>query len=159
MRGTTRRLRYVSNKRHAMNKLRALSAVFTLCLLAACSSPGRRIEKNPALFAALTPKQQELVRGGRISEGMTKDAVWLAWGRADQVRRGTRAGNPQESWLYFASYSEAVPAWRYEPVACYRGWRMEPFYQPDYIQHVYVYRFAVFEGGRVCGWEDTWLRK
>jgi hypothetical protein len=142
-----------------MKSLRAISAVLALALLAACSSPERRIEKNPALFAKLPPRQQELVRDGRICEGMSRDAVWLAWGRPDQVRHGSRAGDPRETWLYHASYNEMVPSWSYAPVLCRGGWRMEPFYQPDYIQHIYVYRFAGFENGRVREWEDSWLRK
>jgi hypothetical protein len=75
------------------------------------------------------------------------------------VRRGSLAGKPRETWLYFASYQEMVPAWNYQPVYCQRGWRMEPFYDPGFIQHSYVYRFAGFENGRVREWEDTWLRK
>lgn len=37
---------------------------------------------------------------GKVVEGMTPDAVYLAWGRPDRVTRGSQGGKPFELWRY-----------------------------------------------------------
>lgn len=76
------------------------SAVF----LNSCATPGPpgRIQKYPGMFTALPPEQQTAVREGRIAEGMSKDAVYLAWGKPDTVTLGSQSGSPFEQWRYTA---------------------------------------------------------
>jgi hypothetical protein len=75
--------------------------------LAICScaptTPQARIEKNPAMFAALGKKEQELVRQGQLSAGMSPDAVTLAWGPPDQRFEGSKNGKHTERWDYAGS--------------------------------------------------------
>jgi hypothetical protein len=65
-----------------------------LCLLASCTvqTPQTRIAKNSRLFEALTPRQQELVRQGKIERDLPKTGVWIAWGRPDRVAVWDRSG-------------------------------------------------------------------
>jgi len=76
-----------------------LAAAF---LLSSCASnsPQSRIEGNPQLFNKLSAKDRELVTQGVIREGMTKDAVFLAWGAPDQTVAGRKAGREIEEWTY-----------------------------------------------------------
>ena len=77
-----------------------------LLITASCATRNpseRRIEKRPDLFERLTPREKELVAAGEIAEGMSRDAVYLAWGRPDMVRSGSRQGESSESWAYFDS--------------------------------------------------------
>lgn len=60
----------------------------------------RRIEKNPAMYGKLSGDDKLLVEKGQIREGMTKDAVYLAWGPADRVRSGRDRGQSVETWTY-----------------------------------------------------------
>ncbi len=73
-----------------------------LCvLLSSCSStPTQRIEKNPAIYADLSPSHQKLVSEGKITKGMTKPAVFLAMGRPDQKIAGNTDGKDFERWDY-----------------------------------------------------------
>ena len=80
---------------------------FSLGLLAALllvqcasSTPQTRIQRNPQLYANLSTRDRQLVNRGVIREGMTRDAVFLAWGRPDSVTAGTNRGRETESWTY-----------------------------------------------------------
>lgn len=73
-------------------------------LLPACQTitPHNRIEKNPVMFRVLSPEHQVLVQQGRICEGMTKDAVYLAWGNPNATPiRGQQEGKAYEKWVYY----------------------------------------------------------
>ncbi len=71
-------------------------------LLSQCvsSSPQSRIERNPQLFSQLTAKDRQLVTSGVIREGMTRNAVFLAWGSPNRVSVGSNRGKELESWTY-----------------------------------------------------------
>ncbi len=60
-----------------------------------------RIEANPVMFGVLSPEHKLLVQQGRICEGMTKDAVYLAWGNPNtQPVMGQQNGKSYEKWVY-----------------------------------------------------------
>ncbi len=65
-----------------------------------------RIAAYPDYFAELSEKHKNLVTQNRITEGMGKEAVYLAWGTADEVKRSSRNNRSTETWIYL----------RYEPV-------------------------------------------
>lgn len=69
---------------------------FGCLLLAACSTVDSRIKERPAVYSALSRRDQALVRSGTIREGLSKDAVYIAWGAPAQVRSGSRNGHPYE---------------------------------------------------------------
>lgn len=82
--------------------LRSCLALTAVLLLSQCvnSTPQSRIQRNPQLFAQLSEKDRQRVVSGVIREGMTRDAVFLAWGRPDRVSVGTSRGKETESWTY-----------------------------------------------------------
>jgi len=82
--------------------LRFSLGMFAALLLSQCvsSTPQSRIERNPQLFSRLSAKDRQLVTGGVIREGMSRDAVFLAWGSPDRVSAGTNRGREVESWSY-----------------------------------------------------------
>ncbi|MDZ4404617.1 hypothetical protein [Prosthecobacter sp.] len=81
--------------------LRSCLGLTAALLLSQCAStPQTRIERNPQLFAALSTRDRQLVISGVIREGMTRDAVFLAWGRPDRVSVGTNRGKEVEAWTY-----------------------------------------------------------
>lgn len=98
-----------------MNLARFLSpllAVGLLLGLCSCASPReRRIAKNPALYEGLSSSDKFLVSQGRIREGMTREGVFLAWGRADRVAEGRRNGRRLEKWSYFGSQPVYAPTY------------------------------------------------
>ena len=91
----------------AMNVFRCfllmLSGLVVVTLLGACQSmtPAERIGQNPVMFRMLSPEQQLLVQQGRICEGMTKEAVFLAWGNPNSAPvTGQQNGRTYEKWVY-----------------------------------------------------------
>ena len=60
-------------------------AILSLC---GCSTVQSRIRERRSAFEKLPPRQQELVIHGKVSEGMSADAVYMAWGRPDEITRG-----------------------------------------------------------------------
>lgn len=70
-------------------------------LLSQCvATPQTRIQNNPQLYSQLSSRDRQLVASGSLREGMTRDAVYLAWGQADRVSTGVHKGRAMESWTY-----------------------------------------------------------
>jgi hypothetical protein len=84
------------------SRLASLALVALLSFLPSCQtpSPATRIAAKPAIFAALPAKQQVLVQQGQIAEGMSKDAVYLAWGSPSQQFAAGQGGRNYELWRY-----------------------------------------------------------
>ncbi len=70
------------------------------------STAQSRIAAYPDYFAKLSDQHKNLVQQHRVTEGMGKEAVYLAWGSADEVKKGSHKGRLRETWTYL----------RYEPV-------------------------------------------
>lgn len=135
-------------------------AAVAVCLLAsACQSsgPASRIEENPVLFKSLPAEQQLMVQQGRICKGMSKEAVFLAWGNPGSAPlKGEKAGKAFERWVY--TRERAVPVhsmgggWYGDPW-CRHGW-YEPYggmsvmYVPEEAATV------TFEKDKVTEWES-----
>ena len=56
--------------------------------------------ESQAMFDKLPEAHKKLVVRGAIVEGMSRDAVFLAWGRPSRVSRGSRDGGTFERWIY-----------------------------------------------------------
>lgn len=84
--------------------LRLGVSVLTLVTLASCVNPReKRIANNPTIYNALPASDQALVQQGRIREGFSKEAVFVALGRPDQVATGKKSGKSIEKWTYMGT--------------------------------------------------------
>lgn len=135
-----------------------IAAALSAVVLVACqtATPAARIEANPVMFRALNAEQQLMVQQGRICKGMTKDAVFLAWGKpASSPMVGEKDGKRFERWVYTVS--------RPVPVDGFGGgcWHGGPWghcwgpyggvnvaYVPEDVASV------IFENDRVTEWES-----
>jgi hypothetical protein len=92
---------------------RRLLGLVGLGLAVGCAStPAKRIQARPDVFAAFPPETQDLVRSGRVALGFTEDMVHMALGSPDRIfRREFTAGN-SIVW----SYSDYRPDTRYDLV-------------------------------------------
>jgi hypothetical protein len=97
---------------------------------------------------------------GRVVEGMSPDAVYLALGRPDRVVRGSDKGIPFEVWRYTTLQPVYRSSWSagYGPV--YGGPYRRGFYDPGWVgwdmgpDYVPVTAAVVrFSRNRVTGWE------
>src|SRR5207248_31947 len=68
-----------------------------------CATPESRVSKNPELYNSLPARQQQLVTQGQIAPGMSRNAVWLAWGGPGQKINGYARGNATETWVYYTT--------------------------------------------------------
>jgi len=119
-------------------------------LLSSCSTPQTRISENPNLYQSLSPKDQALVNQGQIRMGMSRSAVWLAWGSPDRKIVGNMGGGTTETWLYiyYATYYPPYGPW---------GYFGDPFYDPFYYSYIpsisYPAKVVTFARGRVVSYQ------
>jgi hypothetical protein len=133
---------------------------FTGCT---ASNPQARAQKNPGMLEGLPAADRELVLKSTIAEGMSKDAVYLAWGKPDSVTTGSEGGRAVETWRY-ASLRPIYPypIWglglglgygggyhSHGYVAPYASYGMTPDYVPMTASVVR------FKNGRVTAWETA----
>lgn len=133
-------------------------AVATAFLTSCASTPQSRIASNPEIFNALSNSHKELISHGRITEGMTSQAVFLAWGKADFVKRSSSGGRLTETWVYngvqpvYASSYGFGMGYGYGPY--HRGY-YDPYfcYGPTVYYQTYVVGKVTFRNGVVTQWE------
>lgn len=120
--------------------------------MAGCSTIQSRMKENPAAFQRLSPKQQQLVANGNVSEGMSKNAVYIAWGNPDRITYGSKRGTLDERWLYFGYDFTQVPSYDFFPVYAGGFVYNDYIYSPQYVSTPYVDKGVVFEKERVVNW-------
>jgi hypothetical protein len=82
-------------------------ALLLTALLVGCVTPDARIKRNQAIFDALPPAEQALIREGKVGIGFTPEMVRLAVGDPDQRWMRTDAKGESESWSY-TTYDTAL---------------------------------------------------
>jgi len=134
--------------------------LFLLVLLAAgCSTVSSRIKERPEVFGRLSPADQQLVTNGEVREGMTRDAVYLAWGRPDDLVRGSEDGSAYEEWVYTANSTELVSS--YYPVYAHYGRRCSGWdypFMPMVVSRPYPYKSVRFVQGKAIAWRIAPIR-
>lgn len=151
-----------------MRTILPLLALLVL-LLPGCATMNpseKRVQKYPGMFEKLSSADRSAVLRGEIREGMSTDAVFLAWGRPDRVMSGSRDGRGKERWAYFSSRPVTTVS------VGYGGFGPHPFYSQFGMHPVYGYgygpgwgfgpgvdylpeldRTVEFTNGRVVAWE------
>lgn len=72
-------------------------------LLSSCVSPiERRVSSFPGMYSKLNEDEKKAVQMGQVREGMSRDAVYLAWGNPTRIMTGKREGKAYERWGYMA---------------------------------------------------------
>jgi hypothetical protein len=108
-------------------------------VLTSCSTTETRISEHPEIFQSLSPQDQALISQGKIREGMSQNAVWLAWGTPDQKATGSARGRPVETWIYNEyTYASAPYPYPYGPYG-YGGY----FGGVGVFHHHHGHRFAM----------------
>ncbi len=129
-----------------------------LLLGAACSTPSTRIKDSSQDYQRLPADEQTLVKEGKIRVGFDRDAVYLAWGKADKIAPGIKAGKPAETWTYIGYQQETVQHFDVIPRPIGRHqFSPEPITTPVYESHPYIRRQVLFENGKVVAWSEGQL--
>lgn len=113
----------------------------------------RRAERGSA-YEALSADHRALVDKGDITVGMGEDAVYIAWGRPDQVlRRGDKAGESMR-WLYEGTATDTHYYWVAQPVTLANGRTiLDRRLVPRTEFRDYVAAELVFRDGKLESWE------
>ena len=147
------------------------AALFTL-FLSGCETVESRIAQRPEAFQRLSPGDRALVQQGKIREGMSQDAVYIAWGAPNERAPGRNRGSAVETWIYFATSAGDYPGPFYYGYpygyglgfGYFGGYRhrfhrhffYDPFYDPFFYSRVdlirYPERFVSFQNGRVIAY-------
>ena len=155
----------------------ALTFVCAL-VLSACETPQDRIKQRPEVYSALSQRDRELVARGEIREGMSRDAVYLAWGAPNQRGTGRYRGSTAETWIYFdTSAGDYYPPpfaygyglgyggfgyggsylHRHRSGRLHRHHFYDPFYDPFFYRRTsvvsYPERIVSFQNGRVISFQ------
>ncbi len=158
-------------KRHIFYWALMLSLASGALFFAGCSTTETRISQHPEIYQSLSPRDQALVNQGRIREGMSLNAVWIAWGAPDQRATGSAHGRAVETWIYNDyTYSGAPYPYPYGPFGyggyfgggvvfhSHHGHRFaiigDPFFDPFYYSYLpprvaYPSKTVTFTNGRV----------
>ena len=161
-------------RRFSSGALLALTLLGAL-LLSGCETPQDRISQRPEVFNALSPRDRELVSRGEIREGMSRDAVYLAWGAPNQRGPGRFRGSSAETWIYFSTsagdYYPPPIAYGYGFYGAYGGSYLhrhrsgrlhrhvyyDPFFDPWFYRRTsvvtYPERLVSFQNGRVISFQ------
>jgi outer membrane protein assembly factor BamE (lipoprotein component of BamABCDE complex) len=128
-------------------------------LLSGCatSTIESRKQERYSAFGNLLPEQKAAVDSGQIKVGMTMDAVYIAWGKPNQVVTAESARGTTVTWLYTGSYLQGYTFWSHPgyfgPYDRFHGpgW-YGPSFQHEYMPVNYVRAEVVFENGVVKEW-------
>jgi hypothetical protein len=118
-------------------------------LLTSCSTPQTRISDHPNLYQSLSARDQTLVSHGRICSGMSRNAVWLAWGSPDRKFLANAHGRVTETWIYIS-----LMTYPYYPYGYPYNDLYDPFYYADVAPAIpYPSRVVTFLRGRVVAFQ------
>jgi hypothetical protein len=135
-----------------------LGIAAVLLTLTSCSTPQTRISDHPDLYQSLSSRDQALVSQGQIRYGMSRNAVWLAWGSPDSKVVGNMRGHSTETWVYvyYVTYPYYYPY--YGPYGPGFGFFGDPFYDPFYYSLIppsipYPNKTVTFSNSRVMSFQ------
>ncbi len=146
-----------SMKRQSLSGALTFAIAAGALLLTSCSTIESRISENPEIYRNLSSRDQALVNQGQIRYGMSRNAVWLAWGSPDFKVIGNMRGHSTETWIYvhYATYPFYPYYGPYGPGFGFFG---DPFYDPFYYSLIppsipYPYKTVTFSNGRVVSFQ------
>ena len=135
-----------------------LGIATVVLIVTSCSTPQTRISDHPDLYQSLSPRDQALVGEGQIRYGMSRNAVWLAWGSHDSKVIGNMRGHSTETWVYvyYVTYPYYYPY--YGPYGPGFGFFGDPFYDPFYYSLIppsipYPNKTVTFSNSRVMSFQ------
>ena len=136
-----------------------LGIAAVVLILTSCSTPQTRISDHPDLYQSLSSRDQALVNQGQIRYGMSRNAVWLAWGSPDLKVIGNMRGHSTETWVYV--YYATYPYYYYPYYGPYGpgfGFFGDPFYDPFYYSLIppsipYPNKTVTFSNSRVMSFQ------
>lgn len=132
-----------------------LVALLTLSGCATSTIEERRAERSAA-YEQLAPDQKTRVDGGDIEVGMSEDAVYIAWGKPDQVLQSGDKSGRVTTWLYEGTTTDTHYRWVAHAVTLPDGRRvLERHLSPRTEFRDYVAAELMFREGKLAEWKTN----
>ena len=128
--------------------------VLAAALLTGCASTiESRKKEHYNAYSQLSPDERAAVDAGQIKVGMTKEAVYIAWGKPQQVVVTESSAGRNEVWVYMETYLQGYNYWGYRPYCGpYHYYYHGPQLYYDYAPISYARGEVIFEGDKVKQW-------
>lgn len=138
----------------------AIPLLLALAFLCGCASTIEdRKKERLAAYSQLPSEAQSLVDTGQIKIGMPKDAVFIAWGKPDQVIQSESDQGRTEIWVYHGSTLRPYHYWNYGHYGIggpfyHRYYYSLPYLDTDWYPQYYVSGEVTFQNDRVINWRN-----
>lgn len=120
--------------------------LLAVMMAAGCATNGTiqsREQKRAAAYASFSPRIKNLVNRGRIAVGMTPAAVYIAWGKPEEVLQSGNQKGVYTTWVYRGAFLQETRYW---------VGRRFPHLAHNYEPRNYVRAEIVFANGKVQSW-------
>jgi len=136
--------------------LLALSTLAWFSIGCATSTLDSRKQERYGSYSSLSSEQKASVDVGEIKVGMSMDAVYIAWGKPNQILASETAAGMRTRWIYTGTRLQGYNYWTYPgfygPYSYgYRGYA-GPSFVHDYAVLNYVRAEVIFDGSVVAEW-------
>lgn len=123
-----------------------------LCGCASNTIEKRRAERITA-YETLSPEYQQLVDAGEIKTGMPKDAVYIAWGKPNDITYSEDSHGKLETWLYYGRYMKEYRYWNYRSINRGDGDEyLVRHLESDYNPESFLKAELIFSRGKLISW-------
>ena len=125
------------------------AALFTGC---ATSTIESRKQERYGAYSQLSVEQRAAVDAGQLKVGMSKDAVYIAWGKPHQVLTSESSTGRHEVWIYMETYLQGYSYWGFRPYCGPYHYHSGPYLYYDYTPVAYAKAEVIFEKEAVKQW-------
>ncbi len=105
-----------------------------------------------AAYQELSPEFQKLTDAGEIKVGMPKDAVYIAWGKPDDITYSETESGKLETWLYYGRYMKEYRYWNYRSITRGDGEYLVRHLDTEYNPESFLKAELVFSAGKLIRW-------
>src|SRR5262249_28043310 len=136
----------------------AMKQIFILALagalLAGCATSTIESRKKEFYnaYTELSTEQRAAVDAGQIKVGMPKDAVYIAWGKPNQVLLNETPAGKREIWIYVGTYLQGYNYWGFAPYCSPYRYYHGPYLYYDYVPVDYAQAEVIIEMDVVREW-------
>lgn len=136
-----------------MRQTAAISVLIALLAGCATTSIESRRAKRAEAYNALSADHKTLVDRGDITAGMNEDAIYIAWGKPDQVLRSGDQQGEKTTWLYEGTTTDTHYYWVTFPTRDATGRTiLERRMAPHTEFRDYVAAELIFQNGQLTKW-------
>ena len=106
-------------------------------------------------YGALPQDQRDMVDVGKIRIGMSTDAVYIAWGKPQDVTENETAEGRTSAWVYHGSWAQQTQYWSYREIKIGERRELERYLETDWNPRNYIRAEVVFFKGKVIRWNTN----